>query len=468
MVLTGLVAVLAGSIAYRAQRWLPADRALPGVLVDGEPQPQDRTLGDWLEARRRRLVGREVILDTPTGYRTTTLGALGVEVDVADTLARTLDHAREGSLGARLHRAWSAREGEVDLPLSYRFDSARARSTLAELAPSCLLEATDARLDLVRHRRVPEQPGRALDMPRTLAEVESGGREEGAVFRLHTRVVPAEVTLEMLASVDVSRVLSSYETKFVDSGAGRVKNVHQAAAYLNGHVLAPGQTFSFNQTVGPRELERGFAWAPEIIDDELVPGVGGGTCQVASTLHAAAVLGGLDVVQRRSHSRPSGYAQLGLDATVIYGEVDLKLRNPYETPLIIHAFVPHDRVLKVELLGRHPPGKVDYTYGVEESHDFYRRVTTKSWLSAKRRIRKQRGIRGYDIVSVVRFRRPDGTVQTKSYTSSYRPTPEVFWVGPGYNLDELPELPEGATHVEIDGEQVAGVESNVEPNEEDI
>jgi hypothetical protein len=173
-------------------------------------------------------------------------------------------------------------------------------------------------------------------------------------------------------------------------------------------------------------------------------------------------------VRRRSHSRPSGYAQLGLDATVIYGEVDLEVRNPYETPLIIHAFVPQDRVLKVEFLGREPPGRVEYAYGVEETYDFYRRVTTKSWLPAERRIRKQRGIRGYDIVSVVRFRKPDGSVQVRSYKSSYRPTPEVYWVGPGYHLDDLPALPEGATHVEIDGEQVAGVEPKVEPSEEDI
>src|SRR5690606_221451 len=127
-------------------------------------------------------------------------------------------------------------------------------------------------------------------------------------------------------------------------------------------------------------IDRGFGWAPVILDGELEPGVGGGICQVASTLHAAAVHALLEVVERRSHSRPSGYVSLGLDATVIYGEQDLVIKNPYPAPLIVHAFLPTPTKLRIELLGRDAPGKVSHSYGVMRTHDFFRRVWTKPWL----------------------------------------------------------------------------------------
>jgi hypothetical protein len=173
-------------------------------------------------------------------------------------------------------------------------------------------------------------------------------------------------------------------------------------------------------------------------------------------LHAAAVYGALDVVQRRSHSRPSGYAPLGLDATVIDGEVDLKLRNPYDTPIIVVAFLPKPTTLRVELLGREPPGRVEHVYAVVEKQDFYRRVTTKPELAAGNSIRKQKGIFGYEIVSVVRIHAADGSVKTRQYKSKYYPVPEVYWVAPGVSVGELPQLPEGATHVDVDGEREGG------------
>lgn len=460
MCLGAVVACVAGGAAWLQYDLLPTNRALPGVSIGGEEPPADAPLGAWLERRRVELLEQEVVVHGPESYDVLTLGKLGVEVDVAATLARALEHAQAGSIGARLRRAWVARQGETDLPLAFAVDERRAAAALEEFAPTVFRAPQDARLDLERHQRVADRPGRELDVAASVRPLELGSAQPATVVELVTRAVPAEVTQSMLASIDVSQVLSSQETQFADSSKARAHNVRLAAHFLNGTVILPGQTVSFNRLVGPRRIERGFEEAPVIIDDELRPGVGGGTCQVASTLHAAAVMGALDVVQRRSHSRPSGYIALGLDATVIDGEVDLKLRNPYDEPLIIHAFVPRSRTLRVELLGRPPPGKVRYTYGVTEVKEFYRRVTTKPWIVAGRRIRRQRGIRGYEVVSAVRVERADGTSAVRYYRSSYRPTPEVYWVGPGYDLGKLPELPEGVTQTEVDGAPIVTSESD--------
>jgi hypothetical protein len=356
-----------------------------------------------------------------------------------------------------------ARRGQADIPLSFDFDPRRAQATLLDLAGEVFRAPVDARLDLDARRRVAAVPGREIDLATSLQRLRDGGRAEGTLLQVATRPVAAAVTEAMLIDVDVSQVLSSNETSFRGSEPGRIQNIRLAAQRLDGKVLAPGQTLSFNDVVGPRTLEQGFTWAPEIIDDELQPGVGGGTCQVASTLHGAAVLGGLEIPQRRSHSRPSSYTKLGLDATVIYGEVDLKVRNPYDSLLIIHAFTPSDRALRVEILGRPPPGKVEYFYGVSERYDFYRRVTTKPFLDPGRQIRRQKGLFGYDVVSTVKVQLPDGSSSVRLYRSEYRPTPEVYWVGPGVEVAALPDLPEGATSTLVDGkpegENGAGTEA---------
>jgi vancomycin resistance protein YoaR len=442
-------------------RWLPPGQSLPGMVIGDQVQPNGERLGDWLERRRVALLGRTAYLDLPDGEGNvkTTFGELGIEVDVAETMTRVRELSEEGGVGARLYRLREARAGRLEIPLEWSFDRERARVTLTRLAPSVWRDAVDARLDLKAHRRIDEVPGRKLDVDGTLDLIADAERSGDAVIPLWARPVAARVTSEALAAVDVSKVLGAFETDFSHKARARDKNIAQAAEYLNGTVIAPGQTVSFNEVVGPRRIDRGFVNAPVIVDDEIEPGVGGGTCQVASTLHAAAVYGGMDIVQRRSHSRPSGYTPLGLDATVVYGEVDLKIKNPYDSPLIIHAFLPTKGALRIELLGRDPPGKVEHTYAVIKTHDFYRRVWTKSWLDAGKRIKRQRGIKGYDVVSVVKIKKPDGSEEDKRYFSWYRPVPEVYWVGPGTALGELPELPEGAEHVEVDGAKQPPVDS---------
>jgi vancomycin resistance protein YoaR len=202
---------------------------------------------------------------------------------------------------------------------------------------------------------------------------------------------------------------------------------------------------SFNDRVGPRTNARGFALAPEIQGDEMQLGFGGGTCQVSSTLHMAALYGAVDVVERQSHSRPSAYALLGLDATVSYPTTDLKIRNDFSFPILIHAYLPKPTQIKVEILGGNPVAKVVYGYGVNSTEDFTRRVEVKQYLPQGKSVRHQKGSRGYDITSVVTYQYFDGREVKRSYYSGYRPAPEILYVGPGTRDEDLPPLPEHAT-----------------------
>ena len=131
------------------------------------------------------------------------------------------------------------------------------------------------------------------------------------------------ITDDTLASID--GVLASYQTKY--SPGNRGHNIALAAGKLNGSLVKPNGIFSFNDTVGLRTAAAGYKVAGVILDGQLADGIGGGVCQVSSTLYNAVLLAGLTPTARTSHALPSAYCPPGLDATVADGQIDLQFRN---------------------------------------------------------------------------------------------------------------------------------------------
>ncbi|MEM9074609.1 MAG: VanW family protein [Myxococcota bacterium] len=160
----------------------------------------------------------------------------------------------------------------------------------------------------------------------------------------------ASVSTDGAQEEEHAQVLSQFETEFRTEGRSRRRalNVELAAKLLNGAVIEAGETLSFNDRVGERSAERGFVNAPVIANGRIRQGLGGGVCQVSTTLHVAALQGGLEIVEHRTHSRPSSYVDAGLDATVSWGRIDYKVRNPYAFPVRVHAFA-NDGVMQVSL-----------------------------------------------------------------------------------------------------------------------
>ncbi len=132
-------------------------------------------------------------------------------------------------------------------------------------------------------------------------------------------------------------LLGAYTTRFDPSNTNRASNIRLAAALLNGVVLDGGKTLSFNDTVGARLPERGFRKAKIIENGEYVEGVGGGVCQVSTTLYNAALLSGMTVTEYHPHSLAVGYVGPSRDAMVSGSSCDLKFKNPSSTPVYIRA-----------------------------------------------------------------------------------------------------------------------------------
>ena len=131
--------------------------------------------------------------------------------------------------------------------------------------------------------------------------------------------------------------LASFSTNFNPGAVNRNYNIKLTAELMNGVILPPGETFSFNETLGPSSQRTGFKLSEIFIRGKKVKGYGGGVCQVSSTLFNAAEQAGLTIVERHSHSKKVDYVEEGRDATTSYGGYDLKFTNNYNFPVLIEA-----------------------------------------------------------------------------------------------------------------------------------
>jgi vancomycin resistance protein YoaR len=145
-----------------------------------------------------------------------------------------------------------------------------------------------------------------------------------------------QVDSEILSNIQEKRI-GQYLTFFNASNKERSFNIQLAANAINNHVVFPGQTFSFNKVVGKRTEQKGYLPAPIIVKGELAEGIGGGICQVSSTLFNAVDNSGLKIVQRYSHSKSVRYVPHGRDATVSWYGPDFKFMNKYNQPILIKA-----------------------------------------------------------------------------------------------------------------------------------
>lgn len=172
------------------------------------------------------------------------------------------------------------------------------------------------------------------------------------VIEIPLQIDRPEITGDYLRSLLYRDVLGSQITYFKNSSDNRKNNIRLAAEKINGVIVMPGQVFSYNETVGERTKEAGYAEASAYDNGEIVQEVGGGICQVSSTLYCAAMFAQLDTVERTNHYFKVSYLDWGMDATVSWGTLDYKFRNSREYPVKIQVyFNDEEESLQVDILG---------------------------------------------------------------------------------------------------------------------
>jgi vancomycin resistance protein YoaR len=198
------------------------------------------------------------------------------------------------------------------------------------------------------------------------------------------------------------QVLGSYATGLRGRTKGQRENALRAARPIDGIVLDRGKGFSFNKTVGPWTSDRGYVRAPVSYSGELVLDWGGGVCQTSSTLYNAALIAGLDIVERHPHTWTPPYVPPGRDAAVAQYTIDLRFRNPYPWPVRIRALTTGE-TLGFEVIGRQRGPMAEVTTEPQSSVEPIEVTRTSDRLPPGQRVTVTRGRPG---VRVTVYRTP--------------------------------------------------------------
>lgn len=359
-------------------------------------------------------------------------GADKIEIDADKLCSMILDTMAEGG---------SSLEYKADISNS-------AEPDFEKLHEEIFAEAVDAKYDPETRKATESTVG--VDFDAAKAKELWAAASDGELVEIPLTVTMPKYTTEQLDSMLFADKLGSQKTSYASSASGRATNVELAASKINGVVLNPGETFSYNDTVGKRTTAAGFKSAAAYSGGKVVQEVGGGICQVSSTLYCAALYANLQIVARDCHHFAVSYVPWGLDATVSWGGPEFKFKNNREFPIkIVTKCV--DRQLTVEIWGSDVDGSyVEMTYSASTAYDStHPNVAVGTRATTYRCVYDKDGnliSRNHEANSYyyyhdedIKWPTPEPT-QTPDPTQEPVPTEEPIPTEPVINPDETPSL----------------------------
>jgi vancomycin resistance protein YoaR len=336
---TGVSNVLA-EIARAGSAPVSATVKLHGLNITTTPARDGRTLNR--RALLRLLATNRLLIDAPfrvvhppIGDAAAARAADELRGVVSDPIAIAFAGGSFGSLSrVQLARALHVRPATSGFVV--RVDGDRLATILRPRLASYVHRARNARFVLSGGgvRVAPSAAGIDLVPTQVAAAVKLAARTNRvATVALGPR--QPDLTTAEAKALGIRHKLVSYTTQMGESSSNRIHNVHLMADFIDGTVIRPGQVFSFNDVVGPRTAERGFLEGQEIIGSLVLPSIGGGVCQTATTLFNDAFELGLPILERTNHNLYLAHYPLGRDATVSWGGPDFRFRNDLKHGLLI-------------------------------------------------------------------------------------------------------------------------------------
>ncbi len=275
----------------------------------------------------------------------------------------------------------------------------------------------------------PEQTGREIDKAEAEAKIDA--IKAGNTVTLKLITLKPEVTESSINAQLFGTVLGKFATSYATSSKNRSDNVELAARKIDGTILMPNEEFSYNKAVGQRTAANGFKEAPVFENGETVQGMGGGVCQVSSTLYSAVLYADLQVLERQSHSLTVSYVPKGQDATVAYGSIDFRFKNNTKGPIKISAKTG-GKSLEISVWGAKPEKekKVEIINSVTETKSPTVEEVTEPGMKAGERKVVSNGKTGYTVATVRKVYENGKEVKSeKMPVSKYKMVPTKVMVG---------------------------------------
>ncbi|MEG2789593.1 MAG: VanW family protein, partial [Romboutsia sp.] len=327
---------------------------------------------------------------------------------------------------------------EINLNLQIRYEKEKLESYISNLAQQINVQPVNAEIKVNENEFVISKETNGIKVnEKELFEIVDKNliNKEFSSINIPVNKMNPEYTFESLSKINT--ILGKYETEFNDAN-----NIKVAINNISSMLINSNSEFSFNKFIGKRSLERGFKEAPVIVNGELKPGMGGGICQVSSTIYNSALYAGLEIIQAKNHSIPSSYIPKGRDAAVSYGNIDLVFRNNYSYPILIQNKVEGNKIISTIYGNEQDKREVDINTCIVETIEPKITVKESDKLNPGNSEVESKGRKGYKVNTYRIYKKPDGEIEKKEFIneSYYPPKNKIIIKGTKKNDSGINEI----------------------------
>jgi len=450
--------MLAVGIGFFSPAYVMADTLPDGIYVG------DYNLGGLTEEEAGQKVqglvnemeNQKITLVVDGQPVDTTAKDLGFHWSNPEAVAQAASSWQGGNLLKRYLNKKDIEHNPVIIPLETSLDDGRLASFVAEKCATAVTEPKNA--SIIRQNGAftvtPSVIGKTVDVEATKqalnAAFANGLKDPVTVNAVVAEVKPA-ITTEDLSTIQ--DVLGTFSTNFSSSGASRSKNLQVGSEKINGHVLMPGETLSGYDCMHPFTVDNGYATAAAYENGQVVDSVGGGVCQIATTIYNAALRAELEISQRQNHSMVVSYVKPSEDAAIAGTYKDIKFTNNYGTPIYVEGYTS-GKTLTFTIYGKEtrPANRtfefVSETLSVTDPGEAKEVVDPAMPPGSRKQVQSaHKGMKSrlWKIVYV------DGAEQSREilHTDTYNPSKAIIKVGPAApaavepieaNPSEIPQI----------------------------
>lgn len=353
-------------VFYRIYNVLNADTIYEGVKVE-EFDLSNKTKEEAIKIiklkREKELEEKHMKLNFGDETYSIGLNDLGFKYDYSKAVDEAYVIGRKGSYIDRIKTIRNIKEEGETIDLESSYEKKLIDKYVNKIKEDINLDSKDATFNFNGGKfQVSDHViGRKVDEETLRKSIEDN------IYKLEDIEIPVEILEPKVKKELLNRingVIGEFSTSLGKSSDSRKDNIRISSNAISGKLLLPKETASFNELTGPRNKENGYKEANIILKGEFIPGLGGGVCQTSTTLYNALLLADMTIVERAHHSVPVKYVDLGQDATVSYGHIDLKFRNDFDFPIYLTMEVSKDRVYA-------------YVYGDKSSKDYQVKITSE-------------------------------------------------------------------------------------------
>ncbi|HZK43785.1 MAG TPA: VanW family protein [Syntrophomonadaceae bacterium] len=477
-----VIGISSALVLYFYQNFHRSEHYLPGVKIACLSM-QGYTIDEAVEKINENL---DVFLDTPVTFfyndynYVTELKEICLVPSVQKIIDEIWAQEQERDICSKIINLDGSKP--ILYPIKVEYDPDKIGEMVEEWNKSLATEYVNARLEIDQQKGliiIPGLSGLKIDVDKTL----EGLPQEYILNQEQSEINLPVVVQEqqpLITDIDLQNMgeIATYNSWYNTGEVDRSHNVRLASNSINGTAILPGESFSFNNIVGQRNYQNGYRDALIIIGGLFEPGLGGGICQVSSTLYNTALLAGMDIIERHNHTLAVAYVPLGRDATIAYGLQDLKFRNNTNYPIYIRSIAQGGK-LTINIYGdMNYKQRIKIGHIVDKVIDYNEVIKTDDTLEPGSEKVVSNGTPGYIVRSFRTFYDQDGNEvkNQRLATDKYAPLNKVILLGPKLvdkPIDELlqdndEESDEEIKKSELSEKEVKNTEGFVEPESQDL